>query len=249
MRLQGKVALISGGARGIGAAIARLFASEGAKVCIGDILQEDGNKTVQEILSKGYPALFVKLDVTQPDDWARAVSQTLAQLGGLDILVNNAGIQIARPLEEMTLETWNKVMAVNITGVFLGTKAVLETMKKNRRGSIVNISSISGIVGTSGSAPYAASKGAVRVFTKYSAIQLAKYGIRVNSIHPGVVETPLTAAGLSDPERRQRSISLHPLGRLGTPEDIAYGALYLASDESSWVTGTELVIDGGFTAQ
>jgi len=249
VRLQGKVALISGGARGIGAATARLFAKEGAKVCIGDILLEDGNKTAQEILSKGHQALFVKLDVTQPNDWARAVSQTLDQFGGLDILVNNAGIQIAKPLEEMTLEIWNQVMAVNITGVFLGTKAVLETMKKNRRGSIVNISSISGIVGISGSAPYAASKGAVRVLTKYSAIQLAKYGIRVNSIHPGVVETPLTAAGLADPERRQRSISLHPLGRLGTAEDIAYGALYLASDESSWVTGTELVIDGGFTAQ
>jgi NAD(P)-dependent dehydrogenase (short-subunit alcohol dehydrogenase family) len=249
MRLEGKVALISGGARGIGAATARVFAREGARVAIGDLLEKEGKVTAAEIGAAGGEALFVRLDVTSQEDWAEAVKATLSAFGRLDILVNNAGIQIGRPLEEVTLEDWEKVMAVNSTGVFLGTKAVLDAMESQKSGAIVNIASISGMVGISASAAYTASKGGVRAMTRYAAIQLARHGIRVNAICPGVVESPLTAPGLSDPERRQRSISLHPIGRLGQPEDIAYGALYLASDEASFVTGAELVIDGGFTAQ
>jgi len=250
MRLQGKVALVSGAARGIGAATARLFAREGAKVAIGDVLEAEGNKTAEEIRSGGGEAMFVRLDVRQPEDWRRAVDAVVARYGRLDILVNNAGIQISRPsFEQVTLEDWEKVMAVNATGVFLGCKAVAEQMKKQHGGSIVNISSISGMVGISAQAAYAASKGGVRIFTKYLAIQLAKHGIRANSIHPGGVETAMTNFGGTDPEARKRSMAAHPLGRMGQPEDIAYGALYLASDEASWVTGSELVIDGGFTAQ
>ncbi|MDP3062361.1 MAG: glucose 1-dehydrogenase [Chloroflexota bacterium] len=250
MRLEGKVALVSGAARGIGAATARLFAREGARVAISDILEAEGARTAEEIRAAGGEASYVRLDVRAPDDWKRAVDATVSKYGRLDILVNNAGIQIARPsFEQVTLEDWEKVMAVNATGVFLGCKAVVEQMKRQRSGSVVNISSISGIVGISAQAAYAASKGGVRIFTKYLAIQLARYGIRANSIHPGGVETVMTNFGGTDPEARKRSIAAHPLGRLGQPEDIAYGALYLASDEASWVTGSELVIDGGYTAQ
>lgn len=249
-RLRGKVALISGGARGIGAACAALFASEGAAVVIGDVLEDRGRSTVSAIEKAGGRSEFLRLDVTSQQDWGAAIERIRRGYGRLDALVNNAGIQIARPsFFEVTEDDWDKVMAVNATGVFLGSKAAAPLMREQRSGSIVNISSISGLVGISASAGYAASKGAVRIFTKYLAIQLAPFSVRANSIHPGGVLTDLTAAGYSDPEVMKRNIELHPLGRVGKPEDVASGALYLASDEAAWVTGAELVIDGGFTAR
>lgn len=249
-RLEGKVALVSGAARGIGAACATFFAREGAAVVLGDLLDDQGTATAEEIRRSGGRAHFERMDVTSPQDWERATAAAIRNYRRLDILVNNAGIQIARPsFLEVTLADWEKVMAVNSTGVFLGARAVAPLLKEQRSGSIVNISSISGLVGISASAGYAASKGAVRVFTKYLAIQLAPFNVRANSIHPGGVLTDLTAESYADPAVMKRNLDLHPLGRVGQPEDIASGALYLASDESSWVTGTELVIDGGYTAR
>ncbi|MBM3959984.1 MAG: glucose 1-dehydrogenase [SAR202 cluster bacterium] len=249
-RLEGKVALVSGGARGIGAACASFFAREGAAVVIGDLLEKEGASTADQIVRSGGRARFERMDVTAEADWDRAIATASRNYGRLDILVNNAGIAIARPsFFEVTPSDWEKTMAVNSTGVFLGARAVAPLMKERRSGSIVNISSISGLVGISASAGYAASKGAVRVFTKYLAIQLAPFNVRANSIHPGVVRTDLTAKSLADAAAMKRNLELHPLGRVGQPEDIAAGALYLASDESSWVTGAELVIDGGYTAR
>ena len=246
-RLSGKVALISGAARGMGESEARLFAREGAQVVLGDILADQGRAAVENIAQQGGSATFVPLDVTREQDWQRAVETAEQTYGRLDILVNNAGIVRMAPLDETSLEAWNEVIGVNQTGVFLGMKHAVPAMRRAGGGSIVNISSIAGLIGLPNIPAYQASKGAVRLLTKNAAVQYATDKIRVNSVHPGRIETPMTAP--LAPERREMLLRLTPLGRDGTAEEVAYGVLYLASDESSYVTGTELVIDGGYTAR
>ncbi len=249
MRLQNKVAFISGGARGMGAVEARLFAREGAKVVIGDVLDAEGRRTEAEINETGGECLFVRLNVTSEPDWRRAIASTVSRFGRLDVLVNNAGIYRTAPVEQTSGDLWDLVMNINAKGVFLGTKYAIPEMRRAGGGSIINISSVAGLVGSMDSAAYNASKGAVRLFTKSTAIQHARDNIRANSVHPGTIETLMTAELLADEANRQDRMARTPLGRLGRPEDVAYGALYLASDESSFVTGSELVIDGGRTAQ
>ena len=247
MRLEGKVALISGGARGMGAEEALLFAREGAKVVIGDVLEE-GRDVAASIPGGG--AIFVRLDVTKEEDWRRAVSLAEEVYKRLDILVNNAGVSATGGIEDTTVEEWDRVMAVNAKGVFLGTREAIPAMQRAGGGSIINISSQLGIVAMSESSPqYIASKGAVRLLTKSTAIQYAAAGIRCNSVHPGPIVTPMTDFRRSDPAVQALMESRIPLGRYGEAIEVAYGVLYLASDESSFVTGSELVIDGGWVAQ
>jgi NAD(P)-dependent dehydrogenase (short-subunit alcohol dehydrogenase family) len=251
MRLAGKIALISGAARGMGAAVARLFTREGARVVLGDVLEAEGHAVRAEIVaSGGGEAVFVRLDVTRESDWEGAVALAAQRFGKLDVLVNNAGIGAAGRVEDTTAEGWDRVMEVNAKGVFLGTRAVIPAMRRAGGGSIVNISSQLGLVGMDDSSPqYTASKGAVRLLTKTTALQYAREGIRCNSVHPGPIVTPMTERRRADPVVYGRMLSRIPLGRYGDPEEVAYGVLYLASDESSYVTGSELVIDGGWTAQ
>ena len=250
MRLENKVALISGGARGMGAVEAQLFVNEGARVVIGDIMEEEGRRTEARINESGGECIFVRLDVTNEASWRHAVSATVARFGKLDVLVNNAGIFRTEGVAETSEELWDQVMEINAKGVFLGTKHAIPEMRKAGGGSIINISSQLGLVGMGESSPqYQASKGAVRIFTKSAAVQYAAEGIRVNSVHPGPIVTPMTEARRSDSAVREMMVSRIPLGRYGESEDVAYGVLYLASDESSFVTGSELVIDGGWTAQ
>ena len=249
-RLDGKVVLISGGARGQGATEAKMIASEGAKVVFGDILDDEGKMVEAEISEVGHEATYVHLDVTKEADWKAAVDTAVDRYGKLDILVNNAGILIRKSIEETTEEEWDRIMAINAKGVFLGTKQAIPAMRLAGGGSIVNISSTAGLVGSlDGSPSYTATKGAVRLFTKATAIQYAKENIRCNSVHPGPIDTVMINDTLIDPVRRERRMQRLPLKRIGTTEDIAYGVLYLASDESSFVTGAELVIDGGTTAE
>ena len=249
MRLKGKVALISGSARGMGATEARLFACEGAKVVVGDVRDQDGRQVAAQIAETGGEAMFVRLDVTREEDWRRAVRETVQRFGKLNVLVNNAGIYSNVPIEHAPVEEWDQIMAVNARGVFLGTKHVIPAMREAGGGAIVNISSTVGIVGSQSGSAYGPSKGAVRLLTKYTALQHAKDQIRANSVHPGPTDTEMIAHMLSEPGARARTVESMPLGRLGTAEDIAYGALFLASDESSFMTGSELVMDGGVTAQ
>ena len=250
MRLEGKVAFISGGSRGMGAEEARLFAREGAKVVIGDVLEDEGQQLAAQIGEAGGEALFVALDVTNEAQWQAAVAATVSQFGKLDILVNNAGISDHGTIETTTAEAWDRLMDINAKGVFLGTKVAIPEMRRAGGGSIINISSQLGIVGVDNSSPqYQASKGAVRLLTKATAVQYAQENIRCNSVHPGPIVTPMTESGRADPDRNRVTLSRIPLGRYGEAEDVAYGVLFLASDESSYMTGSELVIDGGWVAQ
>jgi NAD(P)-dependent dehydrogenase (short-subunit alcohol dehydrogenase family) len=247
-RLDGKVALISGGSRGMGEAEARLFALEGARVVFGDILDEEGRKVEAKINETGGDAKYVHLDVTSEHDWTAAVREAADTYGKLDILVNNAGILLRKKVEDTSGDEWDRVQEVNSKGVFLGTKAAIPAMREAGGGSIINISSIAGLVG-SGSAAYSASKGAVRLLTKSTAIQYGPEGIRCNSVHPGLIETDMIEDLLSHSESRAEWLARTPLGIVASAHDVALGVLYLASDESRYVTGSELVIDGGITAQ
>lgn len=250
-RLDGKVALISGGARGQGAAEAETFAREGARVVFGDIRDDEGKKVEAGIRAAGGDAVYVHLDVTAEADWQNAVQTVLARHGRLDVLVNNAAIVIPRvAIEERTAEEWDRVMAVNARGVFLGTKHAIPAMRRSGGGSIVNISSIAGIGQSLHQEPaYAASKGAIRIFTKVTASQHAKDRIRCNSVHPGPVDTEMFHSAFRDREAMERRLQRVPLGRLGTVDEIVSAVVYLASDESSYMTGSEVVIDGGALAQ
>lgn len=250
-RMDGKVALISGGARGMGATEAQLFAREGAAVVIGDVLDEEGEATAASIAAEGGRARFVHLDVTREADWQAAVARAVSQFGSLDVLVNNAGIgSNSFEIHEEPVEMWDRTIDVNLKGVFLGTRTAVPAMLEAGGGSIINISSQLGIVGVpyNGSA-YQTSKGGVRIFTKAAALQYANRGIRVNSVHPGPIVTEMTRVGRDDPDRLSMMLARIPMGRYGEPEEVANAVLYLASDESSFVTGSEVVVDGGWTAQ
>ena len=254
-RLEGKVAMITGGASGIGAASARLFAEHGAGVAIADLNDNLGRQVADEISAAGGSALYHHLDASSEEEWREAMAAVLERFGRLDIMLNGAGVSgrgadgaTSRPVADLDLDNWDHVMAVNATGVFLGTKHAIEPMLAAGGGSIINISSIYGIVGSINNAAYHASKGAVRTFTKSAAAQYATQGIRVNSVHPGFVDTPMTRPIHDDPKRAGPRIARTPVGRFGEPVDIAFGCLFLASDESAWMTGAELVIDGGMTA-
>lgn len=249
-RLDGKVALISGGARGQGATHARMMAQEGARVVFGDILDDQGRQVEADIRASGGDVTYVHLNVTSESDWQAAVDTTVNTYGKLDVLVNNAGILIRSSIEETTEDDFDRIMAVNVKGVFLGTKFAIPAMRRSGGGSIINISSTAGLVGSPGeTAAYSATKGSVRLLTKSTAVQHAKDNIRCNSIHPGPIETDMIKDVLETPERWEQRLRRLPLQRAGKPEDVAYGVIYLASDESSYVTGAELVIDGGTTAE
>ena len=265
-RLDGKVALISGAARGIGAATTRLMAEAGAKVAIADVLDERGRETAQAIAGAGEAAIYLHLDVTREEDWRAAIAATVARFGGLDILVNNAGLFLGKGIEEVSLEEWHRLCAVNLTGVFLGTKLALPALRErgreSRHGSaIVNLASVAGLVGSQLDPLYSMTKGGVTLFTKSAALEFARkgYRVRVNSIHPGVIQTDMgdqtfvsraRNLGTNDVEiARRQVIERLPIGRMGTPTDIAKGIVFLASDDAAFMTGAGLVIDGGITAQ
>ena len=250
MRLKGKVALISGGAKGQGKVEAQLFSKEGAKVILGDILDDLGQEVAKDIQDTGGEATYVHLDVTNETDWKSSIEIVLKKYGRLDILVNNAGILIRKGIEDTTSEDWSRIMAINAKGAFLGIKSAIPVMRQSGGGSIINISSTAGLVASpSGSASYTATKGAVRLLTKSTAIQYAHENIRCNSVHPGPIDTEMIQDSITDPTKLTERMERLPMGRFGTAEEVAFGVLYLASDESSFVTGSELVIDGGHTAQ
>jgi NAD(P)-dependent dehydrogenase (short-subunit alcohol dehydrogenase family) len=264
-RLDGKVALISGAARGIGGETAQLMAREGAKVVVADVLDDRGLKTVATITAAGGQAAYVRLDVTKEEDWTAAVDLAVSKFGKLDILVNNAGVFIGKGIEEISLDEWNKLVAVNMTGVFLGTRlaapALREAAKTSEQGSaIVNLASIAGIVGSQLDPLYSMTKGGVTLFTKSAALEFARkgYRIRVNSIHPGVIQTDMgeqtfvaraQRTGSNDTTQIRQSVTdTVPWGRLGVPLDIAKGIVFLASDDAGYMNGAGLIVDGGVTA-
>jgi 3(or 17)beta-hydroxysteroid dehydrogenase len=255
-RVQGKVALVTGASLGIGRAAAELLCREGAKVVLTDVLDDEGQAVAASLVEVVGEAIFLHHDVADEAQWEQVIAATIDRFGRLDVLVNNAGVGWGGPPEEETLERWRKLMSVNLDGVFLGTKHAIRAMKANGRGgSIINISSIEGLVGDPNLGAYNASKGGVCLYTKSTALYCAKagLGIRVNSIHPGYIWTPMVEHYLGSvgdvAAGRQVLDAMHPIGHMGEPDDIAYGVVYLASDESKFVTGAELVIDGGYTAQ
>jgi NAD(P)-dependent dehydrogenase (short-subunit alcohol dehydrogenase family) len=253
-RLAGKVALVTGAASGLGAETARRLAREGAAVMLSDLSIGEGEAVAAGIIAAGGHAAFIAHDVISEDDWTAAVTATAGTFGRLDILVNNAGI-VGNQLDLMThsLADWRRILAVNLDGVFLGMRAVGSTMAAQGGGSIINLSSILGKVGMANTSAYAASKGGVLMLTKAAAVEWAPLGIRVNSVHPGFIDTPMVANALhaseNGNEMRSAIIAAHPLGRLGVPREIADAVVFLASDEASFMTGAELVVDGGYTAQ
>jgi NAD(P)-dependent dehydrogenase (short-subunit alcohol dehydrogenase family) len=247
MRLRDKVAIVTGGAHGMGEAEARLFAGEGATVVVADVLADLGEAVAADIAAGQGRAMFVRTDVTSEADWRALIGRTIETYGRLDILVNNAGISGSAVGGDLSLAGWERLMAVNATGAFLGTTLAAQEMAEAGKGSIVNVSSILGFVGSAEGHPgYAASKGAVRLLTKSAAVRWGPRGVRVNSVHPGYMPAML---GGTNAGGRAAKIPLTPLRRLGEPIEVAYGVLFLASDEASFVTGTELVIDGGYIAQ
>jgi NAD(P)-dependent dehydrogenase (short-subunit alcohol dehydrogenase family) len=249
MRLAGKVAIISGAASGMGAATARRFAKEGASVVVADLLDEDGQKVVAGITEAGGKAMFQHLQVTDEASWQAVVAAAVAAYGKLDILVNNAGISGSAVNDLLESGIWDRVMAVNSTGVFYGTKYAVEQMRKNGGGSIVNLSSISGVVGqTMVHMSYNAAKGAVRTMTKSTAVQFGADKIRCNSVHPGLMPPMRTSGATADPTVRAKMLRAVPLGRTGEVDEVANAILFLASDEASYVTGAELYVDGGYLA-
>ena len=249
MRLAGKVALITGGASGMGQSEATIFAREGASVVVGDVLEFEGRQVAEKIAAGGGQARFVKLDVTNEDDWQAAVKSVVTAFGKLDILVNNAGISGTFDPDTTSTSAWDMLMNVNAKGVFLGMKHAVPAMREAGGGAIVNISSISGFVGQDRlHMGYNASKGAVRIMTKSGAVQFAQHGIRVNSVHPGILPPMRTSKLSADPAWREKSLRFVPLKREGKVEEVANAVLFLASDEASYITGTELVVDGGYLA-
>ena len=264
-RIEGKVVLISGAASGIGAQTARTLAEAGGVVVLSDVNEKAGQQVAADIAASGHDARFYRLDVTSEEDWKDVTGRVSRELGGLDVVVNNAGIECIKLIADLTLEDWHLVCRINLDGVFLGTKYGIWAMTEGstsraKGGSIINLSSVAGIVGTPGQSAYNMTKGGVRLFTKSAALECARLGnaIRVNSVHPGVIDTPMLAAawkgwtevgfGKTEEETRRNVLGLHPIGRFGRPVDIAMAILYLASDDSAFVTGAELVVDGGLTA-
>ena len=252
-RVDGKVALVTGAASGLGAESARRLAHEGAKVVLTDLTAEAGQAVADEILSAGGTAVFFEHDVTDEARWHEIVAVTLERFGRLDVLVNSAGVgEGSEPILEATLELWRRVIGINLDGTFLGVRAVAPAMAAAGRGSIINISSILGKVGMPGASAYCASKGGVLMLTKSVALELAPMGVRVNSVHPGFIETPMVLNAFrrseNENEMRDMIVGRHAVGRLGVPREIADAIVFLASDESSFMTGSELVVDGGYTA-
>ena len=248
MRLENKTTLVTGSSKGMGESEARLFASQGANVVLCDVDEREGEKTAKSITESGGTAEFMQCDVTNESDWERVINATTNKFGSLDVLVNNAGLSSGSTEDHLSSEWWHKIMDVNATGVFLGTKIAAEIMREQQSGSIINISSIMGFVGGENGHPaYHASKGAVRIFSKAMAVKYGPYGVRVNSVHPGFM--PPMSSSYRSPSIQAENIKRTPLRRTGEVIEVAYGVLFLASDESSFITGTELVIDGGFIAQ
>jgi NAD(P)-dependent dehydrogenase (short-subunit alcohol dehydrogenase family) len=248
-RLDGKIALVTGGAQGLGAAIASRFAGEGAVVFIGDLKPETGDGTISAIKAKGGGAFFVTLDVTSEQSWIDALATVIKEVGKLDVLVNNAGINIREPIEEMKVESLDAMLAVNVKGPFLGCKHAIPLLRKTGGGSIINMSSVCGLVGHRYTTEaYTVTKGAVTLLTKTVAVRYAKDNIRCNSLHPSTVDTPLVQELFKTPGRREERLGEVPLGRLATAEDVANAALFLASDEATFINGVAFPVDGGTTA-
>jgi len=247
-RLQGKTALISGAGKGMGAAEARLFAQQGASVIVADIDDAGSKAVVHDITDAGGRAIATHLDVSDAASWDKAIAAGVKAFGDINILVNNAGILLMKPVQDTSEEDWDRIFSINAKGVFLGTKAVLASMTAAGRGSIINISSIYGLVGAPSAAAYEATKGAIRLLTKATAADYAPFGIRVNSVHPGVIATPMTDDLLKDPEVAKSLLGTTIMDRAAQPEEVANAVLFLASDEASFMTGSEMVVDGGYTA-